>query len=42
MMRYKKKYGIQCVNVRFIPNSKEELSLMTETPSPCIDMNKKV
>lgn len=35
------KYGIQCVNVRFIPNNKEELSLMTETPSPCIDMNKK-
>lgn len=34
-------YGIRCVNVRFIPNNKEEISLMTEPPMPKIDTNKK-
>ncbi|GKX27640.1 thioether cross-link-forming SCIFF peptide maturase [Vallitalea longa] len=35
------KYGIKCVNVRFIPNNKDELSLIAEPPIPDIDDTKK-
>lgn len=37
----KEKYGIKCVNVRFIPNNKDELSLITEPPISDMDDTKK-